>query len=420
MTMNTSSKISIAAALLTFCGARSAAAQTVAPTVNCVDGARSNVVYVAGSTALRPFLSVVAPLMAADNPAYSIVYQSQGSCVGVAAIFDNDANKRIIKDIPAAGSKPANYAVFFKADGTTQECFLDTTGAGAGGTAWPTVDLGISDVFAKSCGYDAPPAGQVVADYLGPVQPMTFVVPSASTQKAISAEAAYLAFGLGGSGAAPWIEPSLFFVRNASSGTQQMISRAIGIPGNKWWGLDRGGSTQVRNGLKVILDAPTAEKSIGIVSTDIADEERNNLRILAFKGKGQSCSYLPDSTTNKRDKVNVRDGHYPIWGPVHLYAKTTGGLPNASAGAFVGRFATARVDKSLLDATITRSLVPQCAMRVSRTEEMGPLASFAPQFQCACYFDFKTNGATSCKACGGPADCPTSAPACNFGYCEAR
>ena len=43
-------------------------------------------------------------------------------------------------------------------------------------------------------------------------------------------EAAYLAFGLGGyNGAAlPWTDPAFFFVRNAGSGTQQLIARAYG------------------------------------------------------------------------------------------------------------------------------------------------------------------------------------------------
>ena len=390
-------------------------AQTATPTVNCVDPSRPNLVYAAGSTALRPFLSVLAPLLAADSPAYTIVYQSQGSCTGVQAIYDADPTKRTIRDIVG------NYAVFFKPDGTSQECWLDVNGQGAAGTTFPQVDIGLSDVFAQSCGATAP-SGVTIQDYFGPIQPMTFVVPAASAQTSISAEAAYLAFGLGGGSgkAAPWIDGSLFFVRNASSGTQPMIARAIGVPAEKWWGVNRGGSTQVRQGLKVILDKPTAEKSIGILSTDVADEERNNLRILAFKATGQTCGYLPDSTSTKKDKLNVRDGHYPIWGPVHLFARTSGGLPSPAAGALVGRFVTARVDKAVLDAEISRSLVPQCAMRVSRSEEMGPLSSKQPDFECGCYFDFKTNGTTDCKACGGPGDCPSNRSACNFGYCEAR
>lgn len=402
-----------------------ASAQTATPTVNCKDAGagRSNVVYVAGSSALKPFLASLAPIVLADTGAYSIVYQSQGSCTGVNAIHSSDdsiTGARVMKDI--GGAKP-NYAVYFKADGTTQECFLDTTGAGAGtdGTHWPYVDVGASDLYAKSCGATVP-VGVTIGDFHGPIQPMTFVVPSASTQKNISAEAAYMTFGLGGNGLTgiPWTDPTYFFVRNSGSGTQQMIARAIGVPATQWFGIDRGGSGAVQTGVKVIVDPATAEKTIGILSADLADAERSNLRTLAFQATDQTCAYLPDSTINAHDKINVRDGHYPIWGPVHLYARTSGGLPNPSATAMLARFSTPKIDQSLVDAVAAKGLVPECAMRVSRTDEVGALASYQPQFGCGCYFDFKTNGVTSCKVCKGSSDCPSSAPACNYGYCEVQ
>jgi hypothetical protein len=88
-----------------------------------------------------------------------------------------------------------------------------------------------------------------------------------------------------------------------------MVSRAIGVPADKWWGIDRGGSNAVRTGMKTLLDARGAEKGLGILSTDITDDERANLRVLAFKGRGATCGYLPDSTANSLDKRNVRDGH---------------------------------------------------------------------------------------------------------------
>ena len=176
--------------------ASSAAAQSAKPPpgTSCLDAGagRGNVVYVTGSSALRPFLTALAPVVAADNPSYTIVYQSQGSCAGVAAVYEAESAKRIIKDVPAAGGKPANYAIYFNGDGTAQECFLDTTGAGETGTSWPNVDLGISDVFSKSCGYDAAPAGTTIADYFGPIQPMTFVVPSASSQRSIRFQVSFM------------------------------------------------------------------------------------------------------------------------------------------------------------------------------------------------------------------------------------
>jgi hypothetical protein len=58
-------------------------------------------------------------------------------------------------------------------------------------------------------------------------------------------------------------------------------------------------------------------------------------------------------------------------------------------------------------------------MKVKRTTEMGPLAYFAPQNACGCYFESKTGG-TSCKTCMTATDCSPTAPVCSFGYCEAQ
>src|SRR5207342_3693796 len=82
------------------------------------------------------------------------------------------------------------------------------------------VDIGVSDVYASSC-----PGGESlmdgVKDYLGPVQAMTFVVPTASTQTIISAEAAYLVYGFGNdSQASPWTDDTKIEQRSATSGTQ--------------------------------------------------------------------------------------------------------------------------------------------------------------------------------------------------------
>jgi hypothetical protein len=253
---------------------------------------------------------------------------------------------------------------------------------------------------------------------------MTFVVPSTSPETSISAEMAHVVFGLGNSDtmAAPYLTPSLYFVRNSGSGTQQMMARAIGVDATKWWGKDRGSSGNVRDQLEAVAPVDSSQ-AIGILSTDFADPERSRLRILAFQGTDQTCGYYPDSTLFDRDKRNVRDGHYSIWGPEHFFAQVTGGLPSPAAAAFVTRFSTPRLDQSLLDAIIKSGLVPTCAMTVHRTEEMGPISSFSPEFQCGCYFEASVPGGAapaSCQKCGGPGDCPAAKPACNNGYCELK
>ena len=59
-------------------------------------------------------------------------------------------------------------------------------------------------------------------------------------------------------------------------------------------------------------------------------------------------------------------------------------------------------------------------MNVTRSEEVGPMQSYQPPYSCGCYFDAKTKGARTCQACESSAECPSSAPTCNFGYCEVQ
>jgi hypothetical protein len=253
---------------------------------------------------------------------------------------------------------------------------------------------------------------------------MAFVVPGKSRETALSAEAARAVFGVGGS--TPWTNPSLFFVRNAGTGTQQMVAHAIGVPANAFWGIDRGTASNVDALMRIISDETLAEQAIGIISADYYDNDRDNLKALAFKAAGQSCAYLPDSTEFKKDKRNVRDGHYPIWGPVHFFTSVSDGVPlSAAAQAFVSVVSVPNVQQSLLDAFIASSLVPGCAMQVQRSSELGPLSSYTPPFQCGCYFEAspEVNGAAppGCTRCTTANDCTDPRrPACNLGYCEVQ
>lgn len=50
--------------------------------------------------------------------------------------------------------------------------------------------------------------------------------------------------------------------------------------------------------------------------------------------------------------------------------------------------ATAPGGVDLVQVEAQNNLVAPCAMRVTRTVEIGPLASYAPPGSCACYFDY--------------------------------
>jgi hypothetical protein len=379
----------------------------------CVSLTRPPPLYMTGSSYFPPLLAKLAPLIA--EAGYTPVYQVTNSCTGVKSVLGPKATDHIMTD-PAPGSG-GNAATYFSAAGASVPCSLGPQGA--------VVDVGESDIFSTTCtGFGAP--GGDIGEYLGPVQSMVFVVPGSSKQTTISEAAAREVFGMGGNKnvAKPWVDPTLYFVRSASAGSQQMIAHAIGVPASAFWGIDRGSPTNIDLKLRVIVDEPTADKAIGILASDTFDHDRANLRALAFKATGQDCAYVPDSTEFKLDKQNVRDGHYPIWGPLHFFTNVSAGVPvSPAAQAFVSTVVVPNLAQELVDAFIASSLVPDCAMMVKRTTELGPLTAYAPPFQCTCHFEKMASGSASsgCTPCTTSDECndPTH-PSCNLGYCEVR
>jgi ABC-type phosphate transport system substrate-binding protein len=376
---------------------------------------QQQVIYVTGSSNFPPLLAKLGPLIMGQT-GYTPVYQISSSCNGVKSVFSTVAKDRIMAD-PAAGSKTAT-ATYVTADGTLVPCAL-----GAGGV---TVDVGESDIFSSSCAtFGDPPAG-VAADYQGPIQAMLFVVPGGSLQDAISAQMARAVFGRGGDNgkAMPWTDPTLYFVRNANTGTQQMIGRAINVPAEQFWGVDRGTASAVASSMPLVPRS-SMEQTIGIISSDYYGRSNGALRELAFQGANHACGYLPDSTRFVADKRNVRDGHYPIWGPLHFFTALSQGLPATPAAAAFVQTVSAEPSEELLNAYVEAGLVPTCAMRVERFSDLGDLKAYAPPIPCGCYFDAHLAGGATpdgCKICpNGSLDCTDPAmPACRFGYCEAR
>ncbi len=378
----------------------------------------ASAIYMQGSTNFTPFVQAMAPLVAKSN--FRMVWQATTSCAGAAVGFAGSVttgNPSNLMKNPTTGA----FASAYDDTGKGTPCLLGDSPSGMPGVS-DVADLGESDVFADTCnGAWTLAASTDTGHYTGPIQPMTFVVPPSSSQRVISAEAARLVFGGGGAGgvATPWTDPTYMFIRSSSTGTNNILSLGMGISPKKWWGVDKKNAGNLTAAITV-ADPGTSEKTIGVLSMDFANSNKQNLHILYFQARGQVAGFLPDRQPASSDKQNVRDGHYPLWGPIHLYAKVNGGTPSASASAFINQFAVPKPDQALLDATIATGNVPVCAMKVTRSAEMGPLATFTPGFGCGCYFDFKVNGGNSCTKCAGSVDCPASRPTCNLGYCEVQ
>jgi hypothetical protein len=379
------------------------------PTYLCSDlptmGIATNVMYITGSTNLPPLVKAVQPLLYAQSPSYAAVFAPQTSCAGAASIYAGGSAATVYDVVN-------NYAFYYDSNGNQQFCSL--------GSAGEPVDVGESDVYPTTC--NASYVDTSIADYTGPVQAITFVVPSGSTQNAISAEAAHLTFAAGGNSVVmPWSNPTYYFVRSSGTGTIQLPSKEIATSPTAWWGFDRLSAGNLVESMEAV-PPEDAEAAIGVLSNDYADRSRANLTELAFQQQGQVYGYLPDSSPTSTDKMNVRDGHYPIWGQIHLLASVSGGEPSQAASALVTQFTVPKLDQGLVTAIIQSGFIPTCAMQVSHTTEVGALSVYQPTFGCGCYFD-ATTGSTippACTVCTSAAQCSSSRPACNYGYCEVQ
>ena len=383
----------------------------------------SSIVFVTGSTALASFIGEVSKVLATQptNPV-TVVYQQSGSCVGVHSAID-PANNPL--------SQALGGSTYYDASGSVHACTLDVTDGRA-------TDIGASDVFFSTCylGQPVTPSlPQAVSENLGPVQVMNFAVPQGSTARSISLTAAYYIFGFGGApyAVSPWSDPTELQIRSAASGTQAMIAAAIGVPPAQWRGV--GNSTSSGVGTALVTagqsgNATVVNSALGILASDYLLQNAQTLRGLAVQDENSSCGYFPSTTSTAHDDANVRNGHYPLWGPSHFYARVDPQtqIPlKAGVSQFIDGVSgvTALPGLDLVGEYAAKGLVPLCAMSVSRSDDGGDYTPYKPALTCNCYFDLIATGATACTECNTNADCPSRAPNCNKfgalpqqGYCD--
>jgi hypothetical protein len=405
------------------------------PSNLCTDGAPTsggvpNMIWLSGSSDFGPLMRAAQPSLTAAATPYRAVFQNASSCAGVTSIFSNlpgaaDPTKRLMKD-PADPTK-GGWAFYFDVDGKPVNCRIDPVGMSVG----VPITIGISNLYPTTCGFNPTPT--TVTEYTGPVVPFVFATKAASKETSISAEAAHMVFANGGmppngSGmkpAMPWIDYTKYYIRNTTAGSTVLSALLLNVKittSMPFWGIDRVSTDNLRDSL---LAAPDPDAAIGILSIDFYDKNRGNLKGLYLQSFNQTAGYLPDLKPTTTDKMNVRDGHYPLWGYVHFVVPldSIGGTSQA-ANAMTLLFSVDKLDLGLVDAIIAASEVPQCAMKVQRRGEINSSdgsGDFKVRtgYSCGCYFDFKTTGRTDCKVCGTSDECPNGG-SCNYGYCEAQ
>jgi ABC-type phosphate transport system substrate-binding protein len=348
-------------------------------------------IVLAGSTAAKPLIAAMAKVLAAQAQPIILIYQAQGSCIGVDVVrLDTTAPASC-----AAGACIGGTATFWTAAGAETACDLPSP-------ASTHVDVGLSDVWFETCVGSLPVvnASGGAKDTRGPVEAMLYVVPKASQQKAITAEEAYFVFGFGATMGmvAPWnVSDNNLAIRTPTSGTEQIMAHNINVPAAYWHGFNAS-SPGVATAL-ITLGATAPNSSIGILAAaeyDTANNNRANLTALAFQAFHQKGAFYADSTATSFDKRNVRDGHYVNWGYLHMITRVdASGLQTEGAKHFVD-WVTGNTTSTpkptnptwdIDDLTAKASLIPTCAMKVSRTSEGGSLSPFVPAVDCSTAFE---------------------------------
>ncbi len=380
------------------------------------DMSTGEVLYIAGPDSMINVLSSVAASLWAED--IHIFYKGYPSCLGVDILVNNEPTT---PDPAEIGTPSAHQASYWSMDAATEElCDLPFDAADP---AEPEIvpDIVLSEVFPTTCASYPNGLGSV-QDFQGPALGFGFIVHPDSPAVSISAEAAYLVFGFGAAShvVAPWTDPTTILHRDENSGAENVFAKTLVLDVSKFSGNSLNSTGTLVNQVAGAMGADVAS-TIGGANVSILDQRRDEVRLLPYQHYDQTCGYYPDSTATSFDKKNIRNGHYPIWGVVHILTRVdAGGLPvNPGANRFInltlGTDELPGLDPIALEAE--SGLIPQCAMSVVRSEEGGPLSSLLPPKPCGCYFESLTGG-TGCEACTSSSTCPAEAPECSYGYCE--
>lgn len=336
----------------------------------------------------------------------TLVFTTSGSCTNINGFYTQTPITTNFQYVPSMAEDPT----------WTQSSPTLTCTPPAGGQI---PDIGNSALFIASC-TNEPPVPDFVQFTNGPVQGYVLAVPKASVAVAITFEEAYFVFGFGMAGMIePWTDEAAMFIRTITKSTLLAWAANISVPGDKWKGMRFDGSPQVVAALQA---AAAPEKAIGILGAEVYDNLRDSLNVLAFRAKGQYAAYYPDSTSESRDKKNVRDGHYTVWSPTIWMDTTSGGTPvNADARYVIdliaGHAVTPAVNFDMISIIAAVGLVPDCAMAVKREFEGGPLSLYSPEESCVCKYESLVD-TSSCTACD--ANTPCASGVCRNGFCEVK
>jgi hypothetical protein len=377
---------------------------TIASAVPCSSLGLPNPIYGSGGSAITATLKRVAVELA-KLPAeerVTLFYSDPGACSGYQAFLDESVKTQF---------------KYWDAAGVEAKCDAEDLVNGQ------AVDFAHMGNAADFCIGGSQPDD--VLDTLGPVQTVNLITNRNSIEDSISAEAVYLAFGLGATGdAGPWTIEAGLQLRKSDSFVHLFVAESVGIPPTAFKGIATPWATN-QEVVAAVGAFATADASLGYVSSSAAEQGKATVKTLAYQHFDQTCGVYPDSTATRFDKHNVRRGKYHFWTPGHFYARQEGGeISNPNAAKLIGWFTGELAAPGGIDVNeqiILAGDTPQCAMQVQREGTVGAISSFAPDKPCGCFFEATAlkEIPESCTVCEADNDCSGDTPSCNYGFCEA-
>lgn len=374
-----------------------------------------NSIVLTGSTAFQTAARAMGKQMAGLTPPITLIYENapgQGSLDGATKIMTN-------------ADLTSTSAQYTDTTGATLTCDFTTA---------MKADVGVSDAYWETF----PTLGTkpaTIKDVPGPIQAFHLIVPKGDATwggagaGVISAGVAADIFGCGANFTSPAHAFAAgntgIFIRGATSGTQAVVSKAIGLDLGAFVGTPASGSGSGSDNMRNNVSSGTAGVTIGFLAADNYDKNRGlavgagGVDALAFQAAHQNKAYFADSSATSTDKRNVRDGHYGIWGPEHFFfvVDGTGAATDAKATTFVN----AVNSTDYLTALSGARVIPQCAMKVTKSTDGGLLTPYTPADPCGCAFEALATGVAApadCTACTDNTACAASGKTCHHNFCE--
>lgn len=278
------------------------------------------------------------------------------------------------------------------------------------------------------------PLPEDAARFVAPVQTVNIITHIDSQQDRISAEALNYIFGFApgaaGKAVAPWVDPNAVFVRKASSFVHQLVAGSVGVPAASFQLLPEqflNTNQEIVNAVDLYGDNGNPEVTLGYVSggNATAGEVAGQIKSLAYQHSDQTCAYLPDSSSTRRDKINVRSGQYWLWTPAWFYSWVDeDGVPlNDDIAKLIGWFdasLSAPEGIDIQEIIVESGDVPLCAMQAMRPDgDLSPIQSYAPNGPCNGWYEYVAAGSTDYQACDDSEECENEREVCRQGFCEA-